>query len=173
MNKFSIIISIVIVFFYSNSVFAITQKQKTTILQLHNAIRSEYWIVWLTWDTKLEKSAQDWANILAKNNIFSHSSAQVRNNAWENLYMSSSNGKNINITWSDALYSWIDEWWNYDYSSNSCSPGSICWHFTQVIWKTTKRVWCGQSTRKVGKTTNIYWVCHYDPAGNIIWKKPY
>ena len=150
-----------------------TQNQRNAILEAHNSIRWEYGITELIWDVKLEKKAQEWANTIAKNNYFAHSSSVFRNGAWENLYMFSIYNQKVISNWSDASYAWIDEWWNYDYSSNSCATGAICGHFTQVIWKSTKRIGCGQSTKKVWKTTNVYWVCHYDPTGNFVWERPY
>lgn len=58
--------------------FALTQSQKDTILSLHNSIRAQFKIPSLVWDTKIEKQAQDWANILAKKNTFAHSTSVSR-----------------------------------------------------------------------------------------------
>lgn len=171
--KYTILVALLIWICSYSSCYAVTQNQRNSILEAHNSIRLEYGLPVLIWDAKLEKKAQEWANAIAKNGTFSHSSSSFRGGVWENLYMYSLFGQKVISSGSDATYSWIDEGWNYNYSSNSCTWWAVCWHFTQIIWKTTKRIGCGQSTRKIWKTTNIYWICHYDPAGNIVWEKPY
>ena len=171
--KYTIPVALLVWLYSYSSCFAVTQTQRSTILEAHNSIRSEYGLSDLLWDAKLEKKAQEWANTIAKNNVFAHSSSAFRGGMWENLYMYSSSLQKVISSGADAVYSWIDEGWNYDYTSNSCAPWAMCWHFTQIIWKATKRIGCGQSTRKAWKMTNIYWVCQYDPAGNILWQKPY
>jgi uncharacterized protein YkwD len=61
------------------SCYAITQSQRNNILEMHNLIRTQYKLPNLIWDSKIEKQAQDWANIIAKKNILAHSTASFRN----------------------------------------------------------------------------------------------
>ena len=82
-------------------------------------------------------------------------------------------GQKLVLDGSDATMFWYNEQSNYDYSSNLCNYGSVCGHFTQMIWKNTKKIGCGQSTRKKGSMTTVYWVCQYDPPGNYNGQKPY
>jgi pathogenesis-related protein 1 len=140
---------------------------------MHNLIRTQYKLPNLIWDSKIEKQAQDWANIIAKKNILAHSTASFRNGMWENIYMITSVWQKISSDGSDAVKSWYSEQSDYDYTSNSCNNDAVCGHFTQIIWKSTKRIGCGQSSIKRGKTTIIYWVCQYDPPGNYVGQKPF
>ncbi len=153
--------------------YAITQSQRVNMLNLHNNIRKQFRLPDLIWDFKIERQAQNWANTLAKKNIFTHSVATSRKWMWENIYTMSSYGQKIILDWSDAMDLWQIEKLDYNYLSNSCNDGSICAHYTQIIWKNTKRIGCGQSIQKKGSTTTTYWVCQYDPPGNYIWQKPY
>ncbi len=106
-----------------------------------------------------------------------------------------------------ATDGWVSEKECYDYASNryvwnnSCksanerilrrplSPGergplNTVGHYTQVVWKDTKKVGCGKQTcgeyydeRIGGNAKGIVWVCNYDPHGNItingVKQKPY
>ncbi len=153
--------------------FAVTQSQRNTILNLHNLIRTHYNLPKLVWDMGIEKQAQSWANSLAKSGVFAHSSSSFRKGMWENLYASMSSGQKSILSGSDAVTTWINEWEYYDYKSNTCRSGAVCGHFTQIVWKNTKKIGCGQSTRKKWIMTTLYWVCQYDPPGNYEWERPY
>lgn len=155
------------------SCFAITQSQRNAILSSHNLVRSEYHLPKLIWDTKIEKQAQEWASTMMKNNTLAHSPSTFRRWMWENIYSIVSSGQRIISDGSDATMLWYSEQPGYDSITNSCRIGSVCGHFTQMIWKTTQRIGCGQSTKKKGNTTTIYWVCQYDPPGNYEWQRPY
>ena len=159
-------------FFSTIEVSAMTDTERTQVLSLHNLVRQEYRLVSLSWDTSIAKSAQKWADTMAKTGNFAHSSSKSRNGWWENIYMISGTNLKTRVE-SDAVMYWINEAMNYDYSQNSCTSGSVCGHFTQVIWWTTRRIGCAKSTRKKGNITSIYMVCQYDPAGNVVWQRPF
>ena len=65
---------------------------------------------------------------------------------------------------------WGSEQANYDIPSLTCAPGAVCGHFTQLVWSKTARVGCGKAT---GADGNDYWVCNYDPAGNMQSESPF
>jgi uncharacterized protein YkwD len=163
----------VIGFFYSIEASAMTESERTKILSLHNLIRQEYRLPALTWDQTIQKQAQKWADTMAKTGNFAHSSSKSRNGWWENIYMISGKNLNTNGSESSALMYWINESMNYNYSENSCASGQVCGHFTQVIWSTTRRIGCAKSTRKKWTLTTLYIVCQYDPAGNVVWQRPF
>ena len=54
-------------------------------------------------------------------------------------------------------------------NSNKCKPGKMCGHYTQIVWKNTKKVGCAMIECN-GTST---WVCQYDPPGNWVGQKPY
>ena len=68
----------------------------------------------------------------------------------------------------------VDDWGSekidYDYTSNDCTTGKMCGHYTQVIWGDSTKVGCGMAMCDASKEQ--VWVCRYQPAGNWIGKKP-
>ncbi|EEE64917.1 hypothetical protein OsJ_19777 [Oryza sativa Japonica Group] len=65
----------------------------------------------------------------------------------------------------DAVKSWAGESSVYDWRGQSCNPGQMCGHFTQIVWNDTKLVGCGRSECVAG---GVFITCSYDPPGN--WK---
>ena len=61
--------------------------------------------------------------------------------------------------------SWYNEKNKYDFSKNKYQKGTG--HFTQMIWKETKKVGFGWDKSKDNK---IYFLAYYYPAGNEIGK---
>ena len=149
----------------------------SAIVESHNVWREAVGVKEkLVYSNELAASAQDWANKLKKNNQckMQHSAA---NGYGENLYWASA------INWSDGrkelqkvtpkqvVDSWGNEKADYDYVSNRCKPGKMCGHYTQVVWKDTRKVGCAVAVCE--DTRQQVWVCQYKPAGNWVGKKPY
>ena len=147
------------------------------IVESHNKWRDEVGVKEkLGYSSELAASAQDWANQLKKDNQckMQHSSAKGYG---ENLYWASA------VKWSDGrkeiqkvtpkrvVDSWGNEKADYDYASNRCKPGKMCGHYTQVVWKDTRKVGCAVAVCE--DTLQQVWVCHYQPAGNWVGSKPY
>jgi hypothetical protein len=89
----------------------------------------------------------------------------------ENLYGFSTTGSfdSIAQTKSGITTAWYGEGKNYDYSHPGFSEATG--HFTQVVWKATKRVGCAWNQQKCTKTGGFTFhklVCEYDPRGNIV-----
>lgn len=70
----------------------------------------------------------------------------------------------------NAVAAWAAEGAHYDYSTNSCSAGDDCLHYTQLVWRTTVKVGCAQIVCNSGDT---FIACEYYPHGNVIGQKPY
>ncbi|KAL5713756.1 hypothetical protein ACHQM5_015806 [Ranunculus cassubicifolius] len=83
----------------------------------------------------------------------------------ENLFW----GQGLGWNAKNAVDAWVDEkkWYNYD--NNSCS-GIECTHYTQIVWRTTKRVGCAQIICDSG---DVFITCEYYPPGNYIGARPY
>jgi hypothetical protein len=131
-----------------------------------------------TWDDTLADHAQKWADHLQQTGTFEHDSS-----------VSGTEGENIGNGYSSitaAVASWgkekmcfrydiLEKCFNnntncfYPNSPNlSCvSPGdSRCvGHYTQIVWRNTKRIGCGMA--------GGYVVCRYSPPGNYSGQKPY
>lgn len=135
-------------------------EQNIAILDEHNKARNEVGVSPLKWSNHLASIASNYAKTLANNCIFEHSNT----NYGENLFM----GTKGYYTPIDGVKAWWNEKKYYDYKKNS-GHGNVVGHYTQIIWRNTREVGCGQS---IG-CGNIFFVCNYNPAGNIIGQRPY
>ena len=81
-------------------------------------------------------------------------------------------GENLAWNWSSAgpspipasrpVQSWYDEIKDYNFKNPKAAPFHKVGHFTQVVWKKSTRLGCGQAGSKHG----VFTVCIYNPAGN-------
>jgi pathogenesis-related protein 1 len=79
-----------------------------------------------------------------------------------------------------VVASWVGEDANYDYATNTCAPGQMCGHYTQVVWRDSVGLGCGMTNCTKnnpfsgdGNGPWQLWVCNYDPPGNYVGEKPY
>ena len=131
----------------------------------------------LSYSPALAVTAQAWADNLKKTNDCRMRHSKPDGQYGENLYWGSA------LEWSDGrkelqkmtpqqvVDGWGSEQADYNYANNSCAPGKVCGHYTQVVWRTTKKVGCGMAVCKDSKQQ--VWVCQYQPAGNWVDSKPY
>jgi hypothetical protein len=73
--------------------------------------------------------------------------------------------------------SWIAEGTSYHQETNSCDF-SVCSNYPQVIWRDTRRVGCAMANCTTDSPFNgsgewQFWICEYDPPGNVGGAKPY
>ena len=144
----------------------------------HNEWRAKVGVTQkLGYSKSLEASAQAWADVLKKSNRCRMRHSKSDGSYGENLYWASA------VNWSDGrkelqkvtprhvVDSWGSEKADYNYNKNSCVPGKVCGHYTQVVWRTTTAVGCAMAVCNDDKTQ--IWVCQYKPAGNWIGERPY
>ncbi|KAM3188346.1 hypothetical protein ACTXT7_000467 [Hymenolepis weldensis] len=62
-----------------------------------------------------------------------------------------------------CVNSWIYEYRDYHYNSNSCSPGRVCGHYIQMVSADTTDVGCGSSQCDYMGNVQPFLVCHYGP----------
>ncbi|XP_018820825.1 pathogenesis-related protein PR-1-like [Juglans regia] len=129
----------------------------------HNAARSTLRLRPLMWDPKLARYAQWYANQRRFDCALRHSNGPYG----ENIFWGSGNG----WTPSQAVTAWVSERKWYNYRSNSCAGGQQCGHFTQIVWRTTRRVGCSRVICSGGR--GVFMTCNYDPPGNYIGERPY
>jgi pathogenesis-related protein 1 len=143
----------------------------------HNKWRAQVGVGALSYSPELAASAQAWANELKQTNQcrMRHSSPEGRYG--ENLYWASA------LVWSDGrrelqkvpsakpVDSWGSEKRDYNHAKNSCTPGKMCGHYTQMVWRTSTKVGCAMAV--CGDSQEQVWVCQYQPAGNVEGRKPY
>ena len=144
----------------------------------HNKWRAEVGVKEkLSYSPILAASAQAWADNLKQTNHCQMRHSKSNGQYGENLYWASA------MTWSDGsrelqkvtpdkvVDSWGSEKAGYDYATNHCTPGKMCGHYTQVVWRTTTAVGCARAVCE--DTQEQVWVCQYQPAGNWVGRKPY
>ncbi len=131
----------------------------------------------LSYSPALAVSAQAWADNLKQTNQCQMRHSKPDGKYGENLYWGSA------LNWSDGrkelqkispqqvVDSWGSEKADYDYANNSCTPGKMCGHYTQMVWRTTTTVGCAMVVCE--DTQTQVWVCQYQPAGNWVGNKPY
>lgn len=128
----------------------------------------------LVWDAELAAVAQAYSEELANSGCgLSHSS----NGYGENLYWQ----RGSSVSAEDVVASWHEEIECYTYGAfmrgDACNSSCIeamnssgCGHYTQVVWRTTRRLGCGMATCSSGAEI---WTCNYDPPGNYLGREPY
>ncbi len=129
------------------------------MLSIHNSIRAELNLPALQWSSALADYSQRWADTLLAKGRAAHNP-------------NSPYGENILIAGvgsapSMVVKEWASESRDYSYRNNACS--SDCGHYTQIVWRNTKRVGCAVAR---GARREI-WVCSYDPPGNYRDEWPY
>jgi len=136
------------------------EKFQDEALKAHNDYRAKHGVELLKLDKKLCSYAKDWAAKLAKTDSFEHRQNQELG---ENLFCSWSSNAKAKCPGSKPVDSWYSEIKKYEFGKEPTSMGTG--HFTQVVWKTTKKMGIAKARTNSGK---IIVVANYEPAGNWI-----
>ncbi|CAF0977323.1 unnamed protein product [Adineta ricciae] len=135
------------------------------LLQLHNQHRARHCAPPLTISERLNKIAQSYAEHLAKTSTFEHSGNKLgKEPLGENLYMQWISRGKVNASAKAADKSWYDEIEMHDFKHPTFSKETG--HFTQLVWKDTKKMGVGVAFSPNGQ--EVYIVANYYPAGNIV-----
>jgi pathogenesis-related protein 1 len=124
----------------------------------------------LTWSPEAAKVAQAWANQCK----FEHN--KNRGKYGENLAAAAPPGSKTNT---QVVEDWVSESADYSYATNKCTPGKVCGHYTQVVWRNTAQVGCATAICTKNSPFGAQfpkwqlWVCNYTPPGNYVGQKPY
>ncbi|MBP0019604.1 MAG: pathogenesis-related family 1 protein [Cyanobacteria bacterium SBLK] len=132
------------------------------MVNAHNKWRDTVNVPHLQWSPALANYAQEWANKLLRENKFEH-----RQNLPYGENLASASGQQLSPE--RVVDMWGNEVQDYNYNNNSCRPGKMCGHYTQVVWDSTREVGCAVARNNRREV----WVCNYNPPGNIIGRKPY
>ncbi|CAK9154545.1 unnamed protein product [Ilex paraguariensis] len=132
----------------------------------HNLVRAAKFELPLTWDFQLERYARWWAGQRQADCRLMHSFPEDDFKLGENIYW----GSGSSWTPADAVGAWAGEEKYYSYQKNSCAVGQQCGHYTQIVWRTTRRIGCA---RMVCRSGDVFMTCNYDPPGNYIGERPY
>lgn len=133
------------------------------LVAAHNQARQAVGVPQLQWSAELASTAQRWADKLRESRCaMRHSGAA---GLGENLAWASGQS----LTPSQVVGMWVGERRDYDAARNSCAPGKVCGHYTQVVWRGTTHVGCGMASCGNSEV----WVCNYTPPGNYVGQRPY
>ncbi|KAI4876324.1 hypothetical protein NFI96_027858 [Prochilodus magdalenae] len=152
----------------------ISSRDMTALLDYHNRVRSQVFppaanMEYMVWDERLAKSAESWASQC----IWDHGPPHVMKYMGQNLSISS--GRSRSVT--ELVRSWYEERHSFSYP-NRCA-GSVCTHYTQMVWASTNRIGCA-----INRCSNMFvfgstWkqatllVCNYSIKGNWVGEAPY
>ncbi|KAJ4716075.1 Pathogenesis-related protein 1 [Melia azedarach] len=130
-------------------------------LNAHNSARSQVGVANIVWNDTVAAYAQNYANSRIADCSLVHSGGPYG----ENLAKGSGT-----FTGSAAVNLWVAEKAYYDYTSNSCTGGQQCLHYTQVVWRNSVRLGCARV-----QCSNGWWfvICNYDLPGNYVGQRPY
>ncbi|XP_072309643.1 glioma pathogenesis-related protein 1 [Eucyclogobius newberryi] len=131
----------------------------------------------MSWDAGLAAIARSWA----RRCVFQHSPGPSEHPRFSSL------GENLwvgappsHFSVSLAIGGWVNETRDYSYHTDSCRPGRMCGHYTQVVWARSNRVGCavhlcpnGIQQTGFSSQPGANFVCNYGPAGNVIGQKPF
>lgn len=137
-------------------------EDKKTFVDGHNVARAQIGVGPISWDDKLEANAQDFANKVKSDCV--DTKVSTMGPYGKNVAV----GYGASTSW-EAMGRWTGEKNKYDHTSNSCVKGEECTHYTQVVWRNSVRLGCGFVTCGAGWP---FFVCLYDPPGNIPGQKP-
>jgi len=165
---------------------------KAEIIAKHKLARSQVFPTFvaqqtLVWDQRLANEVGIYLNRC----IWAHDAARTAGypagtSIGENIFASApfSTAANYQVTaLTNAYNSWYAEKVNHlpaNPVNTACKAGTVCGHYTQVVWKATTKIGCAyvRCATTSGLTgtawNNNYLVgCRYAPSGNFIGQKPY
>ncbi|MQM04909.1 hypothetical protein Taro_037702 [Colocasia esculenta] len=132
----------------------------------HNMVRAAHGEFPLVWDARLERYARWWAGQRRGDCRPQHSFPAGGFTLGENIYW----GSGQSWTPFDAVAAWAAEEKYYSYAANACREGQMCGHYTQIVWRSTRRIGCA---RVVCDGGDVFMTCNYDPPGNYVGERPY
>lgn len=137
-------------------------------LVAHNEERARLGVPPLRWDPLLAQAARAWAGRLAARGAFEHAPEREEDPQGENLWA----GTRGYYSPEAMVNAWVREKRFYKpgvFPDNSVS-GRVAdvGHYTQLIWRDTRRVGCARAT---GAVEDVL-VCRYHNAGNYIGERP-
>ncbi len=146
-----------------------TSRFEDRLLDTHNRERAAVGSHHLVWDKTLARDAERWAQHLAATKSFKHAPRRSNEALFgENIW----GGTTDRFTPEHMVGRWIEEkaYFRKGAFPNNSVTGDVSdvGHYTQVVWRETRKVGCGLSRNKQRDIL----VCRYSSPGNIIGQKP-
>jgi len=146
----------------------VNKTEIRTLLQEHNRVRADVGVGKLVWSDKLARYAQAWTNHLAATTCqMAHrpNKGKWKGRYGENLFIGTAGFYSVR----EAVLAWESEKADYHYGTFTGNSHKPIGHYTQVVWKASSKLGCGQTLCK----GNLIVACNYDPPGNYLGEKPY
>ena len=146
----------------------LAKEEVALLLGEHNRVRNHVGVGPLKWSEKISAYSEEWAKHLAESGCtLKHrpTSGKWKQKYGENLFMGTAGFFGVLHT----VTTWESEKKVYRYGPLKEKSRISSGHYTQVVWKETKRVGCAKSICN----GNVIVVCNYDPTGNIVGEKPF
>lgn len=142
---------------YSDEMYDFAQK----VLRFHNDYRRKHGVQELKLCPELCQISQEWADTLAREDRFAY---RPNSTYGENIYCLWSSDRSSSAIPKDVCRSWYEE--NREHNYGIEPRGSFkAGQFTQMIWKSTKKLGVGLAKTRRGK---VLVVCNYHPRGNTV-----
>ena len=126
----------------------------------HNDVRGELSLPPVKWSPTRAKTAQYWANEIARSGDVKHGSVDGKHYG-QNLYWA----YGAALAPVDAANSWYRE--KGAYVRGTPLSDLRAGHYTQMIWRATTAIGAGKATIRTGIYQGwVVHVCNYDPPGN-------
>lgn len=139
------------------------------LLALHNRERARLGLPPLSWNARLARDANRWADVLLARGRLQHASLSDRDGRGENLWMGTAGAWNVDGMIEMFLY-------ERRYFRPATFPDVSLtgdWtdvgHYSQIVWRDTREVGCAVRTGG-GKDALV---CRYFPAGNVPGRDPF
>ncbi|KAJ4792697.1 hypothetical protein LUZ62_043943 [Rhynchospora pubera] len=134
---------------------------RISFLAQHNLARKQLGIPSLVWDEAVANYSRKYAALRQSDCKLIHSHGDYG----ENLFWGSGDCWTVN----QIVQAWFIEMKDYDYPTNTCRK--VCGHYTQIVWRNTKRLGCAVVICDDDQGT--FAICNYDPPGNYVGMWPY
>ena len=119
----------------------------------------------MTWVNTIAIDAQNYANQC----LFDHGGVGLGTTYGQNIFAAAG----FVPTVADIVGTyWAGESVDYNFATNTCTPGQVCGHYTQVVWATSTNLGCGTKLCSINSPFGSafpnwqVWVCNYNPPGN-------
>nr|XP_045013256.1 peptidase inhibitor R3HDML [Jaculus jaculus] len=163
---------------------SISAQDMNTLLEYHNHARATVYppaanMEYMVWDEQLAWYAKAWATQC----IWDHGPLQMMKSMGQNLSIYSGRYRSVG----DLMKTWYEERRYYSFpTQENCAPrcpwlcnGSVCTHYTQMVWASSNRLGCAIHTCPIINVWGTTWhqatylVCNYATKGNWIGEAPY
>jgi hypothetical protein len=139
------------------------------ILAIHNRERGLVGVPPLAWDDRVAAAAAQYARQLAERGRLEHSQRESRGGTGENLARGVVGYHSVE----SLAELWVAEKSAFRNGTFPDVSTTGSWravgHYSAMIWRSTTAVGCGTA----GNGRDLYLVCRYAPAGNVIGRRVY